>query len=88
MNITRLLSVEHWEMRIIDHAQSEEEGFYKEKVEGEPQLVETIAMLKRDHDLLRMLVAEIKQRIQTEVNRDVLDRFRTLFFRLIWYTCS
>jgi len=72
--------VEHWEMRIIAHAQSEEEGFYKEKLEGEPQLVETIAMLKRDHDLLRMLVAEIKQRMQTEINRDVLDRFRALLF--------
>ncbi|GGJ70307.1 hypothetical protein GGR02_002156 [Anoxybacillus voinovskiensis] len=72
--------VEHWEMRVLAHAQSEEEGFYKEKLEGEPQLVEIIAMLKRDHDLLRMIVAEIKQRMQTEVNRDVLDRFRALLF--------
>lgn len=72
--------VEHWEMRVIAHAQSEEEGFYQEKLAQEPQLLETIAMLKRDHDLVRMLVADIKQRMQTEVNRGVLERFRALLF--------
>jgi hypothetical protein len=71
--------VEHWEKRIIAHAQAEEEGFYKEKIEQDPSLLEKIAMFKRDHDLMRRLVADIKDVLsQKRVDKEMLDRFRAL----------
>ncbi len=70
---------EHWETRIIAHAESEEEGFYKEKIAQDPSFLETIAMFKRDHDLMRRLVADIKDVLpQKRVDKEMLDRFRAL----------
>ncbi|WP_044748718.1 hypothetical protein [Bacillus alveayuensis] len=71
--------IEHWEMRIIAHAESEEEGFYKEKIAQDPSLLEKIVMFKRDHDLMRRLVADIKDVLsQKRVDKEMLDRFRAL----------
>jgi hypothetical protein len=70
--------VEHWEKRIIAHAEAEEEGFYKEKIEQDPSLFEKITMLKRDHDIIRILVAEIKSLLQEPTNQEMLARFHAL----------
>jgi hypothetical protein len=70
--------VEHWEKRVIAHAQAEEEGFYQEKVEEDSSLFEKVAMLKRDHDLMRYLIEEIKQSLPKGINQDVFTRFHAL----------
>ncbi|AMX84352.1 hypothetical protein GS3922_12145 [Geobacillus subterraneus] len=70
--------VEHWETRIIAHAEAEEEGFYREKAEERKELSETIAQLKRDHDMMRTLIAEIRQRLSEQIDREVLTRFHAL----------
>lgn len=72
--------VEHWETRTIAHASSEEEGFYVRILEENPDLFETIVMLKRDHDLIRILVNEIKETLKvTSVNEDIIDRFKAIY---------
>ncbi|MUV36730.1 hypothetical protein JNUCC1_00534 [Lentibacillus sp. JNUCC-1] len=71
--------VEHWETRTLQHAQSEEEGLYKELVEEDPELKDQITMLTRDHDILRMLVTEIKDMLDEDGFSDaVLQRFQSL----------
>ncbi|NDI35222.1 hemerythrin domain-containing protein [Chengkuizengella sediminis] len=70
---------EHWETRAIAHADAEEEGFYQEKLDQKPDLLEKINMLKRDHELLRILLKEIKQLIpRDETHTDVIDRFKAM----------
>lgn len=70
---------EHWETRTIAHADSEEEGFYQKKMEENPDLQELIIMLKRDHQLFRRIINEIKQIVDEHgVNSDVIDRFKTI----------
>ncbi|KYD31345.1 hemerythrin domain-containing protein [Parageobacillus toebii] len=70
--------VEHWEKRVIAHAQAEEEGFYQEKVEEDHNLFEKVAMLKRDHDLMRYLIEEVKQLLAQRIDKEVLTRFHAL----------
>ena len=73
--------VEHWETRTLAHAESEEEGFYLEKSRVSPELAEKVLMLKRDHDLMRILVKEIKQFLADDtISENVIDRFKSLFF--------
>lgn len=71
--------VEHWETRTIAHADAEEEGFYLEVMKTQPQLTEQVIKLIRDHDLLRMVMADIKDRLANEgLTTQVLDRFKTI----------
>ncbi|MCR2821608.1 hemerythrin domain-containing protein [Lederbergia panacisoli] len=68
--------VEHWELRVITHADSEEQGFYKEVVEKEPKMLETIAMLTRDHDLIRILAERVRGILKKDgVTKEVLESF-------------
>lgn len=72
--------VEHWETRTIAHADAEEDGFYKKKLKENPDIELTLAMLKRDHDLLRTLVIEIKQLLAEDgINNEVIDRFKAIY---------
>ncbi|WP_243292434.1 hemerythrin domain-containing protein [Bacillus sp. FJAT-47783] len=69
--------IEHWETRTLAHAETEEEGLYKRKMEEDPELTTTITNLIRDHDILRILVKDIKRLLQENgVNDDVIDRFK------------
>lgn len=69
--------VEHWETRMIAHADAEEEGFYLEVLEKQPELSTQITKLIRDHELLRMIVADVKEMIVQEgITLHVLDRFK------------
>ncbi|WP_373894838.1 hemerythrin domain-containing protein [Virgibacillus natechei] len=73
------VAVEHWETRTLQHADSEEEGLYKDLVEESPELRDSIIELTRDHDLLRMLVKEIKEMLDSDGFSDaVLQRFQAL----------
>ncbi|NBI30075.1 hemerythrin domain-containing protein [Chengkuizengella marina] len=70
---------EHWETRAIAHADAEEEGFYQEKLDQKPELLEKVNKLKRDHELLRILLGEIKELLpRDETHEDVIDRFKTM----------
>ncbi|SDI72823.1 hemerythrin domain-containing protein [Natribacillus halophilus] len=76
---TAYIGVEHWETRTLQHAASEEEGLYKELAEESAELNEAVIGLTRDHDLLRLLVEEIKELLGTEgINDQVLQRFQAL----------
>ncbi|WP_042355431.1 hemerythrin domain-containing protein [Bacillus rubiinfantis] len=71
--------IEHWEKRTLAHAQSEEEGFFEEKMAENPDLLETIIRLKRDHQLLELIVKKIKQQIEKEgVTEDIIAYFEAL----------
>lgn len=71
--------MEHWEDRTLSHAQHEEEGFYLEKIQQNPDLQERITKLIRDHDLLRILMTQIKEILAKEgVTKEVIDRFEAM----------
>ncbi|WP_404452291.1 hemerythrin domain-containing protein [Virgibacillus necropolis] len=71
--------VEHWETRTLQHAESEEEGLYKELEESSPELRDSIIALKRDHNLLRLLVKEIKTILDGKgVSDEVVQRLQAL----------
>ena len=55
--------IEHWETRTLRHAEAEEEGLYREMVSEHPELQETVIQLTRDHDLLRRIVEQLKDRL-------------------------
>ncbi|HLS60366.1 MAG TPA: hemerythrin domain-containing protein [Virgibacillus sp.] len=71
--------VEHWETRTLRHADAEEKGLYKDLVESSPKLKESIMGLTRDHTILRILIDQIKEKLDTEgVGESVLQRFQAL----------
>ncbi|WP_062106996.1 hemerythrin domain-containing protein [Bacillus niameyensis] len=71
--------IEHWEKRVITHADSEEEGLYKEVVEKEPEMQDKINMLTRDHDLLRIIAKKIRESLEKDsVSKEVLDFFASM----------
>ncbi len=73
--------VEHWETRTLRHAESEEAGLYKELVENKPELTSDVIALTRDHELLRLLVGEIKHILDEEgINDTVVQRFQALIY--------
>ncbi|WP_169823986.1 hemerythrin domain-containing protein [Bacillus marinisedimentorum] len=61
-----VILIEHWQDHILTHAESEEEGLYEEMKQKKPELTETITQLKRDHDLLRKIIAGIKELLNDE----------------------
>ncbi|WP_174613536.1 hemerythrin domain-containing protein [Virgibacillus ihumii] len=71
--------IELWESRILQHANSEEEGLYKEIIEEQPELRDDIVALTRDHNLLRILVKEIKEILKkSNVDNSILQQFQAL----------
>ncbi len=71
--------LEYWETRIISHADAEEEGFYQEMIDQQPELKETVADLTRDHDILRIIAADIKKLLVEEgVSYEVMKQFHAL----------
>lgn len=76
---TAYITVEHWESRTLKHADAEEQGLYKELVESSPKLKEPIIELTRDHNIMRILVREIKEMLELDgMNEEVLQKFYTL----------
>lgn len=73
------IAVEHWEARILQHATSEEEGLYKDVLKESPELKESIIRLTRDHDILRIIIREIKELLDKEgFSKKILQRFHSL----------
>ncbi|MFW5435848.1 hypothetical protein [Paenibacillus apiarius] len=73
------LMIEHWESRTLQHAQSEEEGLYKEAIEMKPHLRDAVLVLTRDHNLMRYLVRDIKDLLANAgANQEVCHRFHAL----------
>lgn len=71
--------IEQWESRILQHAAAEEEGLYKEIVEKSPELRDDIVALTRDHNLLRILVKEIKEILkENDIGNSVVQQFQAL----------
>jgi hemerythrin-like domain-containing protein len=71
--------LEYWETRIISHADAEEEGFYQEMIDQKPELKQTVADLTRDHDILRIIVADIKILLAEEgLSYEVMKQFHAL----------
>ncbi|MGM8364956.1 hemerythrin domain-containing protein [Virgibacillus sp. W0181] len=76
---TAYVVVEHWESRTLQHATAEENGLYKDLVEESPELKDKITALTRDHDILRILIDEIKDMLDEGGFSDaVLQRFQSL----------
>jgi len=71
--------VDYWETRIIAHADSEESGFYQEKAEQYPELKEAVIGLKRDHDILRMILQDIRLILNEKgITHEVMMKFDSL----------
>ncbi|AIF43631.1 MULTISPECIES: hemerythrin domain-containing protein [Virgibacillus] len=71
--------VEQWESRTLRHAEEEEAGLYKEIVEKRPDLHDAITALTRDHNLLRLLIKEIKDKLQKKtISDNIVQLFQSL----------
>ncbi|MGM8216450.1 hemerythrin domain-containing protein [Bacillaceae bacterium W0354] len=72
--------LDHWESRTIAHADSEDDGLFEDLKKDKPELSDKIAMMKRDHQLLRRLIKDIKQLIDEHgVDDRVIDRFKAFY---------
>ena len=60
------VTIEHWESRTLKHAEAEEDGLYKDIIEANPDMVTTVIQLTRDHDLMRRIVDNLKNLLQTD----------------------
>ncbi|MEK3686963.1 hemerythrin domain-containing protein [Paenibacillus sp. FSL R10-2736] len=71
--------IEYWETRIISHADAEEDGFYQEMAGKNPGLQDAVLRLARDHDLLRIIVQDVKVMLAEEgLTPCVLHQFHAL----------
>ncbi|KAI7246273.1 hypothetical protein KC345_g12093 [Hortaea werneckii] len=71
--------IEYWETRIISHADAEEDGFYQEKAGNDPALQDAIIRLTRDHELLRMIIKDVKAMLAEEgLTPEVLHQLHAL----------
>ncbi len=71
--------LEHWETRTFRHAAAEEEGFYLEVLDECPELEHDIVLLKRDHELMRILGDEIKVALkELGYAPGILERFEAM----------
>ncbi|WP_438311362.1 hypothetical protein [Sporosarcina sp. FA9] len=71
--------VDYWKTRVISHADAEESGFYLEISKQNPELKDSITMLTRDHDLIRIIVKDIEDlRVEEGLSPGVLHRFHAL----------
>lgn len=71
--------IEYWETRILSHADAEEDGFYQEMAEKNPNLQGAVVRLTRDHELLRIIVEDVKIQLAEEgLTPGVLHQFHAL----------
>lgn len=71
--------IEYWETRILSHADAEEDGFYQEMAGKNPNLQDDVIRLTRDHDILRMIVQDVKAMLAEEgLTTGVLHQFHAL----------
>lgn len=72
--------IEHWEEKIIAHADAEDEGFYMELLQSKKVPEKDLYMLMRDHELFRQIISDLKQKLteQKGVEKENLYAFQTL----------
>lgn len=72
--------IEHWEEKIITHADAEDETFFQELLNREKIPDKHIYMMMRDHDLFRKITKHIKESIkqQEKVTMNHIYEFNTL----------
>src|SRR5690625_7874152 len=64
---TANILIEHWEEKIIAHADAEDEGLYEDLLEEGNIPKKNIYLLMRDHDLFRKFLVIIKTYIQEHI---------------------
>ena len=72
------LLFEHWETRILAHADAEEDGFYKEVVTENESLSAAVLELRRDHHVMRRLWRDARTAVTTGAVEDMVQRFEAL----------
>lgn len=74
------LLIEHWEERIIAHADAEDEGFYQELLKKHKNKQDQIYMLMRDHELFRIIIGDLKKELEEtkKVTKQMIYQFHSL----------
>lgn len=71
--------IEQWQTRTLRHAEAEETGWYRDLVAERPELHDDVIALTRDHDLLRILLAEIQGILSVRgIAAGVVERFEAM----------
>jgi len=71
--------IEHWQTRTLHHAEAEESGWYREVITERPELQTDVVALTRDHELLRLLLAEIQGILSVRgIASGVVERFEAM----------
>jgi len=71
--------IDYWETRILSHADAEEDGFYQEMIEQNSYLNDAVSKLTRDHELLRIIVKNIKKAVSEEgLTTELMQQFHAL----------
>lgn len=72
--------VQHWEEKIIAHADAEDETFFQELLASEEIPDQHVYMMMRDHDLFRKITTHIKESLkqQQKVTMNHIYEFNTL----------
>ncbi len=69
-----------WHQRVLAHADAEEQDMFPQVVAAFPASEAMVAALIRDHEVMRLLVEEVRQELdrESEVTPAVLGRFTAL----------
>jgi hypothetical protein len=71
--------IEHWQTRTLRHAEAEETGWYRETLAERPELQTDVTILTRDHELLRLLLAEAQGILSAQgIASGVVERFEAM----------
>lgn len=71
--------IEQWQTRTLRHADAEETGWYRDLLAERPELHDDVIALTRDHDLLRILLAEIQGILSARgIASGVVERFEAM----------
>lgn len=71
--------IEYWQTHTLQHAESEETGWYREIIATQPERQADVTMLTRDHDLLRILLAEIQGLLAARgITSGIVERFEAM----------
>ena len=77
---TANMLVQHWEEKIIAHADAEDETFFQELLQDDEIPDQHVYMMMRDHDLFRKIASHIKESLkqQEKVTMNHIYEFNTL----------
>ena len=79
LNVANVL-IQYWEEKIIAHADAEDEGFYSELLQSKKVPEKDLYMLMRDHELFRLIIADLKEKLneRNKVDQKDVKTFHTL----------